>query len=104
MPSGPSQLLSALPALIVPDVPAAVAHYRDVFGFNVPPWCEGAEEFAIVDLAPGQGIHLKRGAPASGALMGAYVRVNGAALAALDEALPRRGANVIWPLTEQRWG
>jgi catechol 2,3-dioxygenase-like lactoylglutathione lyase family enzyme/predicted enzyme related to lactoylglutathione lyase len=103
MTDHPWQLLSTLPALVVPDVPAAVAHYRDVLGFHVPAEYEGAAEFAIVDLAPGQGLHLKRGEPGTGRLMGAYVRVSRADLARTAAALAHGGANIVWPLTDQRW-
>jgi catechol 2,3-dioxygenase-like lactoylglutathione lyase family enzyme len=53
---------SALPALVVEDGPAAVAFYRDFLGFRAPEAFVGAEDFAIVELATGQGIPLERGA------------------------------------------
>src|SRR5690242_12365532 len=45
MPTGDPRFQSALPALVVEDVPAAVAFYRDVLGFRVPAEYEGAAEF-----------------------------------------------------------
>jgi catechol 2,3-dioxygenase-like lactoylglutathione lyase family enzyme len=97
------RMLSVLPALVVPDVRAAAAYYRDVLGFRLPDDHGGAEEFAIVDLAPGQGIHLKRGAAADGRVMGAYLRVTQASLAATASALERQGVALTWPLTDQPW-
>jgi catechol 2,3-dioxygenase-like lactoylglutathione lyase family enzyme len=97
------RLLSALPALVVPDVRAAAAYYRDVLGFRLPKEYEAAEEFAIVDLAPGQGIHLKRGTAGAGRLMGAYLRVTQATLGETVAALARQGTALTWPVTDQEW-
>jgi catechol 2,3-dioxygenase-like lactoylglutathione lyase family enzyme len=96
-------LLSALPALVVPDVRAAAAYYRDVLGFRLPEAYQGAEELAIVDLAPGQGIQLKRGEAAAGRQMGAYLRVTQASLAQTVAALARQGTALTWPVTDQEW-
>lgn len=99
-------LLSALPAFVVADVAVAVAHYRDVLGFHVPPEWEKPGDFAIVDLAPGEGIHLRRGAPAGpdARLPGAYVRTSLDDLAARHAAMLARGAPVDGPPVDQRWG
>jgi catechol 2,3-dioxygenase-like lactoylglutathione lyase family enzyme len=84
-------------------VPAAAAYYRDVLGFHLPEAYDGGQEFAIVDLAPGQGIHLQRGVPGAGRVMGAYLRVTQATLAQRVEALDRQGTALAWPLTDQPW-
>jgi catechol 2,3-dioxygenase-like lactoylglutathione lyase family enzyme len=99
-------MLSALPALVVPDVEAAVAHYRHVLGFRLPPEYEGSDELAIVDLAPGQGVQLKRGTPAPRwrRQIGAYVRLGLEALEQLAARLERERAEIVSPLADQPWG
>jgi uncharacterized glyoxalase superfamily protein PhnB len=98
---GTPSLLSALPAFVVPDVRAAVAHYRDVLGFQVSPENANAELFAIVNLAPGQGVQLKRGNGPSA--LGAYVYLSLEEVEALAGELARRGANIRSPLQLRAW-
>ncbi|HZM00740.1 MAG TPA: VOC family protein [Planctomycetota bacterium] len=110
MSGGPAwRLLSALPAFVVPDVAAAAEHYRDRLGFRIcfvvgPP----GEQFSIVDLVPGQGVHLMSGTGVPGrrnAIDGqgidAYLRVGDA-----DEvfaSLRARGANLLSEPHDQPW-
>jgi catechol 2,3-dioxygenase-like lactoylglutathione lyase family enzyme len=104
--ASPPRLLSALPAFVTPDVQASVAFYRDKLGFHVPEGFEDADEFAIVDLAPGQGIHVKRG-PAAGAAarrVGAYVRMAFDELGHLERDLSHRGVRIVSPLYDHPWG
>jgi catechol 2,3-dioxygenase-like lactoylglutathione lyase family enzyme len=104
--ASPPRLLSALPAFVTTDVRAAVAFYRDKLGFHVPQGFEAADGFAIVDLAPGQGIHLKRG-PAAGAAarrMGAYVRMGFDELARCERLFSHRGVRIVSPLYDHPWG
>ena len=54
------QVLAALPRLLVPDVARSVAWYRDVLGFTVCDVIGDPPELAILDVAPGQGLHLAR--------------------------------------------
>jgi catechol 2,3-dioxygenase-like lactoylglutathione lyase family enzyme len=98
----PTTLLSALPAFVVPDVRAAVVHYTDVLGFRVPDHFRDADEFAIVDLAPGQGIHLKRGRGAP--VQGAFVLLTPAEQERLAADLGRRGADIRASLAGKPWG
>src|SRR5256885_12512296 len=97
---------SALPTLVVEDVRAAVSFYREMLLFHVPAEYEAADEFAIVDLRPGQGIHLKRGTPAPRwrCQMGVYVHLGLDALEQLATTLAARGANVVAPLADRPWG
>lgn len=95
-------LLSALPAFVVPDVPAAVAHYTEVLGFHLPEHFRGADDFAIVDLRPGQGIHLKRGRGAP--VQGAFVLLTPDEQERLAAELARRGADLWAPLAMKPWG
>ena len=96
------ELLSALPTFVVPDVRAAVAHYTEVLGFRVPEHFRDAEEFAIVDLAPGQGIHLKRGPGAP--VEGAFVLLSLDEQTRLAADLARRGADLRAGLAMKPWG
>jgi catechol 2,3-dioxygenase-like lactoylglutathione lyase family enzyme len=101
-----ARLLSALPAFVTPDVPAAVAWYRDQLGFHVPRGAEVAEVFAIVELAPGQGLHLKRG-PAlrpDERQMGAYVHLAYSELVRLERELGHRGIRPVEALRDTPWG
>jgi catechol 2,3-dioxygenase-like lactoylglutathione lyase family enzyme len=105
MTSAP-RFLSALPAFVTADVRAAVAYYRDKLGFHVPDGFEDADEFAIVDLAPGQGIHFKRG-PAAGAgarRMAGYVRMAFDELAVCERDFHHRGVRIVSPLVDHPWG
>jgi len=103
------RLLSALPAFVVPDVAAAAEHYRDRLGFRVcfvvgPP----GDQFSIVDLVPGQGVHLVSagGLPGrrnsiDGQGIDAYVRVGDADKAFAE--LRARGANLLSEPHDQPW-
>jgi uncharacterized glyoxalase superfamily protein PhnB len=103
------QLLSALPAFVVPDVAAAAAHYRDKLGFRIcfvvgPP----GEQFSIVDLVPGQGVHLMSGTGVPGRRnvidgqgIDAYLRVGDADKVFAD--LRARGANLLSEPQDQPW-
>jgi catechol 2,3-dioxygenase-like lactoylglutathione lyase family enzyme len=96
------ELLSALPTFVVPDVRAAVAHYTEVLGFGVPDHFRDADDFAIVDLAPGQGIQLKRGQGAP--VEGAFLLLSPDEQARLAADLARRGADVRASLAIKPWG
>jgi catechol 2,3-dioxygenase-like lactoylglutathione lyase family enzyme len=93
---------SVLAAFVVSDVAAAVAHYRDVLGFRVSP-AEVPGVFAIVDLAPGQGVHLRRGEAGAGRDMGVYVRQSLDELAA-SAARAQAGGPIKHPPKDQAWG
>ena len=103
--TGRPRFLSALPALVVREVGAAVAWYRDVLGFRLPEAYAGSDEFAIVDLAPGQGVHLRRGAapPAWRRTMGVHVLLEGQRLEALAARLAGISA-LVSPPGDQPWG
>jgi catechol 2,3-dioxygenase-like lactoylglutathione lyase family enzyme len=108
------RLLSALPAFVTPDVRGAVAWYRDQMGFHVPRLSEDvdvdadvfAEVFAIVELAPGQGIHLKRGPAlrAEDRQTGGYVHLAYGELVRIDRELGHRGVRRVVPLHDAPWG
>jgi catechol 2,3-dioxygenase-like lactoylglutathione lyase family enzyme len=83
-----------------------VAFYRDVLGFNVPEAYQDTDEFAIVDLRPGQGVHLKRGSagPSWRRRMGVYVGLPHAALEKLAAKLAADGTPLVSPLADRPWG
>jgi len=56
---GEVRVTGVLPEFLVPDVAAAVAHYRDVLGFRPCSTYGDPPCFAIVDRAPGLGLHFK---------------------------------------------
>lgn len=109
--AGRPRLLSVLPAFVVPDVRDAAAHYRDKLGFGV---CfivgEHPDQFAIVDRAPGHGVHLRSAGGATGRsnrarggqAIDAYLRVPDAD--ALHRELVGRGANVLSEPRDEPWG
>jgi catechol 2,3-dioxygenase-like lactoylglutathione lyase family enzyme len=109
--AGGPRLLSALPTLIVPDVRAASEHYRDKLGFRI---CfvvgEHPDQFAIVDRAPGQGVHLRSAGGLAGRsnrsrggqAIDAYLRVPDADAAHAD--LVRRGAHLLSEPKDEAWG
>jgi catechol 2,3-dioxygenase-like lactoylglutathione lyase family enzyme/uncharacterized glyoxalase superfamily protein PhnB len=78
-----------------------VAHYREVLGFRVSRVRDGDDDFAIVELAPAQGVQLKRGSgdPALGAYV--YMSVEEVERAAAE--LIRRDADVRSPLALRPW-
>lgn len=114
-PGGPLaaeiRLLSALPAFTVRDVRAAAAHYRDALGFRV---CftvgEHPTQFSIVDLLPGQGVHLlshhgERGRfnrDGGGQAIDAYVRIDDAD--AWHARLAAQGAGLLSAPVDRPWG
>jgi catechol 2,3-dioxygenase-like lactoylglutathione lyase family enzyme len=101
-----ARLLSALPAFVTPDVRGAVAWYRDLLGFHVPRGAEEAEVFAIVELAPGQGVHLKRG-PAvrpDERRLGGYVRMGWDEIHRAERDFGHRGLRLESPLRDTEWG
>lgn len=53
------RVTGVLPEFLVPDVAATVAHYRDVLGFRPCSAYGDPPCFAIVDRAPGLGLHFK---------------------------------------------
>jgi uncharacterized glyoxalase superfamily protein PhnB len=107
---GSARLLSALPTFVVPDAGAAAEHYRDKLGFRI---CfvvgEHPDQFAIVDRAPGNGVHLRSadGVAAranrsrGGQAIDAYLSVPDADAAHAD--LLRRGANVLSEPRDEPW-
>jgi len=106
-----TKLLSALPCFVVPDVQVAADRLRDTLGFRTcfvvgDPGCQ----FGIVDLAEGQGFHLKSNGGAVGRrnaenhrqAIDAYIRVPDA-----DEAYAiakAAGAELLSEPTDQEWG
>jgi uncharacterized glyoxalase superfamily protein PhnB len=103
------RLLSALPAFVVSDVAAAAEHYRDQLGFRIcfvvgPP----DDSFSIVDLVPGQGVHLMSGNGRPGRRnvidgqgVDAYLRVGDADKTWAD--LRARGAALLGEPQDQPW-
>ena len=106
----PVRFRSILPAFVVADVRATAEQYRDVLGFRIA-WAlgDGPGEFAIVDLAEGEGFHLKRGDPAKARRAGdvsagskeAYVRYGG--VDALRERVLAAGGKVVGEIEERPW-
>lgn len=109
------RLLSVLPCLVVPDVEAAVAHYRDKLGFrSCGVYGKQPEQFGIVDRAEGQGFHFKSTASCGtgqgrrnrecpgvggGGTIEAYIRVADADRLHADYV--RRGARIVQPPTNR---
>jgi uncharacterized glyoxalase superfamily protein PhnB len=110
-PAPSARLLSALPAFVVPDVRAATLHYRDKLGFRI---CfvvgEHPDQFAIVDRAPGHGVHLRSAGGLTGRAnrsrggqaIDAYLHVPDADAAHAD--MSRRGANLLSAPRDEPWG
>ena len=108
-PPAAPRLLSALPAFVVPDVAASAEHYRDRLGFRIcfvvgPP----GDQFSIVDLVPGQGVHLLSGNGQRGRRnvidgqgIDAYWRVSDADR--VHAELRARGATLLSEPADQAW-
>jgi catechol 2,3-dioxygenase-like lactoylglutathione lyase family enzyme len=91
------------PVLLVPDVAAALAWYRDVLGCEVEPWRPEPGDYGYV-TRDACAIHVAR-APAArpnGEPFDVYLWVDD--VEALHEALRARGADVLHPPTDRPWG
>ena len=102
-------LTGLAPVLLVPDVEAALAHYRDVLGFETEPYVDGGAavygfamrdscsiHFALCNLAPRANDALSLGMP------DVYVAVDD--VDALHHELVGRGAGVLEPPTDRAYG
>ena len=96
------------PVLLVPDVLASMAHYRDVLGFDeAVPWEEEPSDYAYVTRGRCT-IHLGRGErphPNSELrppdMFDVYLWVDD--VEALHAELVERGADVLHPPTDRPW-
>ncbi len=112
MPRPAPRLVAALPALLVADPRASIAHYRQVFGYR-DEGVFGCEPhlFGMVSFAGEQGLHFKQAVPppARPAANGeeppldAYVRLAGPLVAPLHAHLVSRGARVLGPPRDRPW-
>jgi predicted enzyme related to lactoylglutathione lyase len=83
--------------LQVPDVPAALAWFRDVLGFEVEPYEDGSQ----YGYAQRGGVSFHVSVPGSG-LWSAYVYVDD--VEALHAELVDRGAEIVQPPTDKGYG
>lgn len=96
------------PFLVVPDVAAALAHYRDTLGFDVEPYAHAPDDNGTA-TRDGCTIFLNRGERAlpnsqvvPPDLFDVYLWTDD--VRALDEELRGRGADVLHGPTERPWG
>ncbi|HKE01645.1 MAG TPA: VOC family protein [Planctomycetota bacterium] len=110
-PSASVRFRSVLPTFVVDDVRATAEQHRDLYGFRIAFVLGGGSgEFAIVDLAEGQGFHLKRGDPAKArrnariqtGAKDAYVRYGG--VDALHARVKQAGGKIVSGIDERPWG
>ncbi len=105
-----TRLTGLAPVLLVPDVAAALAHYRDVLGFGeVRAWELEPNDYGYA-TRDGCTIHLAHsqgGAPRPNSeirppdLFDVYLWVDD--VEALHEELAGRGADIVHPPTERPW-
>ena len=109
-PTAPPRIRSILPCHVVPDASRAIAHLRDKLGFRE---CMLAgshpRQFGIVDLAPGQGVHVvsndgrrgHRARVAGGEGIDVYIRCPDADARHAD--LLARGADLLSAPVDKPW-
>ena len=93
----PVKLESHAIVLQVPDVPDALAWFRDALGFEVRPWQDGSS----YGYAERDGVSFHVSEPDSG-LWAAYLYTDD--VEALHSELVERGAEIVQPPTDKGYG
>ena len=92
-------ILSSRPNLLVRDIEASVAFYRDVLGFETKAMMGEPPNFALLQAGGGEIAVNKHDEPQAS---GCYIYVTG--VEALHERCVDQGVTVTYPLTLEAWG
>lgn len=94
------RFIRARPNLVVSDIPRAIAHYRDVLGFQVVATIEDPPETFALMMRDGAELALAKGVNPTSSAFYAYIE----GVDELYESLMAAGAKIISPLTTHPWG
>ena len=104
-----AELTGLAPVLLVPDVEAALEHYRELLGFDVEPYLDGGEAIYGYATRDGCNLHLARceeGARpndrVSPMMFDVYLWADD--VEALHDEFVARGADVLHPPVDRPYG